>query len=511
MRLLVACQSIVATGGLLRFEKFGLAARELGHSMAYMVADEAALPEFASAFEVLCFDEAAGRVWDCVLVPGAGFRPAVIAGFQRLQAPQFGTRVQMVLNDRQARPRFLAVNESFRPDIVVFNTEDWMSGSFHDFRGKRFHHRIGAVDAHKFGPPTPRSPDGAFVIGAQLHKNGEAVAGALQMLPERCMVRFFGVDRNDAFAGLRDQYGDRVEYAGPLFGDDLAAYYRGLNAMVSVESHAGWANVVAEAMASGVPVVTTRAGTLSIAIPGETALVIDAGDPAAVAGALTSILEDAEGAMSRTRSARTLIAKFDWRTYAVRLLDDIATFDGTAHYLHAPQFGLYGKADPAERLTGLERLLAECVGATVLDVGAAEGWVGKEFAARGAALVRAYEYDAARVELGRGLWRKLEALEMHQADLCSELDVARIAADAPGAGYDVTLYLGVHQHLPPDRAQAALRALLGLTRATIALRMPPTNWESAAGILAEEGFREKYRREPSPNSFASPLWVYSRQ
>lgn len=511
MQLLVACQSMVATGGLLRFEKLGLVARELGHSMAYMVADDAAEPQFTSAFEVLGFDEAARRRWDCVLIPGAGFASTIIEGFRRLRAPQFGTRVQMVLNDRQVRSRFLAVNTSLRPDIVVFNNEDWPTGSFHDFYGKQFHHVIGAVDVHMFRPVMRSSADGRFVIGAQLQKNGEAVAGALRLLPERCIVRFFGMDRNALFVKLRGEYGRRIEYAGLLFGEDLADYYRNLDVMVSVESHAGWANVVAEAMASGVPVVTTRAGTLSIAIPDHTALVIDVGVPEQVASAISAILEDTESAKARARRARTLIETFDWRTYTLRLLDLIAKFDGTAHYIHAPKLGLHGKADPAERLLGLESLLADCAGATVLDAGAAEGWVGKEFAACGAALVRGYETDAARVQLGRHLWRTLGNFEMKRADLCSEADLAQIAVDAPAAGYDVTLYLGVHQHLPPDRAVAALRALLRITRGTIALRMPKVNWESAAEILIEEGFDEKYSKEPSLNSYASPLWVYSRR
>ena len=48
---------------------------------------------------------------------------------------------------------------------------------------------------------------------------------------------------------------------------------------------AGWSNPTAEAMACGVPVACTEAGTTDFAIDGETALVVGVGDHIALANA----------------------------------------------------------------------------------------------------------------------------------------------------------------------------------------------------------------------------------
>ena len=126
MRLLIACHSMIASGGLLRFERVGAVLQSMGHELVFCV--RAFDCEFDSAHAVLNFSSASAQRWDAVLVPGAGFPPATIESFTAFQAAQFGLRVQMILNDQHARARFLAVNTSFAPQLVIFNSEHWPDG-----------------------------------------------------------------------------------------------------------------------------------------------------------------------------------------------------------------------------------------------------------------------------------------------------------------------------------------------------------------------------------------------
>lgn len=182
MRFLIACDTLVASGGLLRFERLARALGRNEHTFNYL-AYSAAPPEFATELDVLTLAEASIMNWDATLAPGAGFPSATIDAFETLRAPNFGVRIQMVLNDRTVRDRFLRLNASFAPDIVVFNSQDWHPGTYCDFRGNRFHHLIGAVDLRLFRPATSRTKNKHFVIGAQMAKSPQLVASILRHLP----------------------------------------------------------------------------------------------------------------------------------------------------------------------------------------------------------------------------------------------------------------------------------------------------------------------------------------
>jgi glycosyltransferase involved in cell wall biosynthesis len=79
---------------------------------------------------------------------------------------------------------------------------------------------------------------------------------------------------------------------------------------------------VVEAMACGLPVVAARVGgMLETVVDGETGLLVDPEQPAALADALVSLLQDAErsrrmGASGRARAA----ARFSWGARADKLL-----------------------------------------------------------------------------------------------------------------------------------------------------------------------------------------------
>jgi glycosyltransferase involved in cell wall biosynthesis len=78
-----------------------------------------------------------------------------------------------------------------------------------------------------------------------------------------------------------------------------------------------------EAMASGVPVVATRlSGIPELVVDGETGLLAEPGDPAALAGALARALDDdPDAALMREAGGRELVERaFDARETGERMV-----------------------------------------------------------------------------------------------------------------------------------------------------------------------------------------------
>ena len=100
---------------------------------------------------------------------------------------------------------------------------------------------------------------------------------------------------------------------------ELAGIYRGCHVFVSAERRAGWSNTVAEAMASGTPVVCTRSGTTDIALPGETACVTRWRHPWVLARAMQRLAHDPETALALRSRALERIGRFAWPRVADQL------------------------------------------------------------------------------------------------------------------------------------------------------------------------------------------------
>lgn len=473
LRLLVACESVVRNGGLLRFDRVARAIAPWGHSLAFVALGDARADERATDVRVLAWDAAANATWDAVMVPGAGFSDATIARFAAFRAPNFGVRVQHVLNDRTLRERFKRVNDAFAPDVVVFNNRDWPVGTFTEFQAKRFHVLEGAVDLERFRPRAYRTHplrDAAWIVGGQAAKNPAPLVAALASLPESVRLRLYGPDKAD----LANRHADlvasgRLELVGPLDESELGAFYASVDAVVSSEAHAGWANLAAEAMASGVPVVCTRHGTEAFARDGETALVVEP-DARDIAAAIERLRGDAALCRDLAERARTAIGAFSWDRYSRELLSLLAR-DETAHYVHAPELGLFGKWPLAERLEGLAPLFERARGASFVDLGCAEGFVAREFLRNGAALVHGFELDAFRVACARAICAEFDERAVFRAANLSDPAGFRAAkADLLRERYDGVLYLGIHHHLDPASRGEMLRDAISRATRWFALR-----------------------------------------
>jgi glycosyltransferase involved in cell wall biosynthesis len=189
------------------------------------------------------------------------------------------------------------------------------------------------VDAADLAPGSTTGGNLLCVAAVTPAKGHDVLLSALATIPDlpwRCDL-VGSLERDPAFVDLlraqaRDcGIGDRVHFAGSRTGADLDAAYAAADALVLASSAETYGMVVTEALARGLPVVTTTAGGLPEALgrgadgirPG---LLVPPGDPVAFAAALRRWLDDV-GVRRRLRLAaserRTTL--LGWSTTTERL------------------------------------------------------------------------------------------------------------------------------------------------------------------------------------------------
>ena len=120
-----------------------------------------------------------------------------------------------------------------------------------------------------------------------------------------------GVDREIAASGQQG----RVQQIGYVDPHDLPALYAGASAFALPSLHEGFGMPLLEAMASGVPVVTSSAAALA-EIARDAAMTVDPTDSDAIGAALVEVLSDG-ASIERLREAGVMrVAEFSWERAA---------------------------------------------------------------------------------------------------------------------------------------------------------------------------------------------------
>lgn len=90
------------------------------------------------------------------------------------------------------------------------------------------------------------------------------------------------------------EYGlaDRVRLHGVVSEDVLQSMYRQADAVVLPSHFEGYGMVLAEALAHGLPVVSTTAGAIPDTVPREAGVLVPPGDPVALRAALAALLDE---------------------------------------------------------------------------------------------------------------------------------------------------------------------------------------------------------------------------
>jgi glycosyltransferase involved in cell wall biosynthesis len=149
----------------------------------------------------------------------------------------------------------------------------------------------------------------------------EAVAKLRTERPDTHLV-VIGKARPESHAGravARLGLADAVEFASGVSDERLVELYAQAQVAVVPSLYEGFSLPAAEAMASGVPLVTTTGGALPevVGTDGVSGLLVPPGDPGALAQAIARVMDDPElGARLAAGGRRRVLERFTWRTCA---------------------------------------------------------------------------------------------------------------------------------------------------------------------------------------------------
>lgn len=128
------------------------------------------------------------------------------------------------------------------------------------------------------------------------------------------MVGWKAKDSLDAIAGSR--YRDRITTYGYLSAEELCDRYRRASLFVYPSFEEGFGLPVLEAMAMGIPVVTTR-GTAMAEVGHGCVALAEPGDPDSLAQVIGEELEDLHRAEHRAFAAKEVAASYSWEASAI--------------------------------------------------------------------------------------------------------------------------------------------------------------------------------------------------
>jgi len=154
-------------------------------------------------------------------------------------------------------------------------------------------------------------------VGSGFERKG--LAAALRALPPAAYLAVVGQDRHARdYARLAAQLGiaDRVRFLGPQ--QDVKPYYGAADALVLPTLYDPFPNVALEALACGLPMITsTKCGAAELL--DQTGLVVDALDTDALGAVMTSLLDENHRS-ALGEQARRLASEYGLQTMADKLL-----------------------------------------------------------------------------------------------------------------------------------------------------------------------------------------------
>ncbi|MGD8498219.1 MAG: glycosyltransferase family 4 protein [Chromatiales bacterium] len=202
--------------------------------------------------------------------------------------------------------------------------------------------RIGIVEPGTVRPAAPGgsgegTPTILCVAAVVPRKGHDLLLDALYRLREQAwrLICVGSLERSpETAAALRDKIcalglETRVELVGATDEAQLADFYRSADLFVLPSYHEGYGMALTEALAYGLPIISTRAGAIPDTVPTDAALLVPPGDADALTQALSRLLDD-PGLRRRLAAAarRAATALPSWADAAKRFaaeLDRVAT------------------------------------------------------------------------------------------------------------------------------------------------------------------------------------------
>ena len=124
---------------------------------------------------------------------------------------------------------------------------------------------------------------------------------------------------------------DNITFTGRLDNEQMAQVYQQADLFVNSSLVDNMPISILEALASGVPVVTTNVGGIPFLVEHDkTALLVPGGDAQAMAGAILELLGNPEKAARLARAGRDYVQRYNWQSVRGRLFDVYAELAPTA-------------------------------------------------------------------------------------------------------------------------------------------------------------------------------------
>lgn len=520
-RLLVAWFGFGIGGSIGRFINVAKVLHHLGHEVGFVSLNGWTKTDWADfPAPIMTLEEAFKKKWDAVMIPGAGrgnLSDETLMQLEVLKDDRFGVRVQHILNDTSIYRSFEFVNKVFQPHVVIINNNQWSSKDFRTLDADAFYILPGAVDTNLFYPlplsdPLDSSPK--WKIGGFAAKNLDPLLAAINLLPENYILHLYGAipdSLQDRISELSKR-GKIITY-GPLFGKDLACFYRGLDLLVTTETRAGWCNTAAEAFACGLPCIVTEHGTVDFAKHLENSIILEKLGGETIAQSILHLTEDRKLMTRLGENAAATMLSFSWYSYCEKLLSMVERPKFKSYY-RVPELGLFGKWEPSIRLLGLKSIFAQCKDKTVLDLGCAEGIVGYNLSREGAKLIHGFESDENRINFVKKIFAEATAngFECLRADLSDWSFFYKQYKDILLDRYDIVLFLGLYHHLPSETRKHTLSEALKLCGNWFVIRTPEKfmKEEDISSFINAHGFKLTEQNDHSQNENLGEIRIYKR-
>ena len=209
---------------------------------------------------------------------------------------------------------------------------DFLRNVFEQY-GVTAHVLPNIVDLARFRPLEQKSPTAArashIVIARNLeviYDNATAIrafAIVLRNLPNASMVVAGSGPERNALERLAQDLGvaSRLTFAGTLDREEIADLYRTGHVAINPSRVDNMPNSILEALASGVPVVSTRVGGVPHMVQdGVTALLVPPGQPEAMAEAVMRVLNDRNLACLLRDNGLIEVQRYAWGSVGPKLL-----------------------------------------------------------------------------------------------------------------------------------------------------------------------------------------------
>ena len=272
-------------------------------------------------------------------IAGASRRPDVVHSHALHQAARLriGAIPVVTILPGPPNPRYAA--DLREADALV--ADGWAAANLPATLGTAVERLPKGVDGDRFRPDGPSMRDRLGLTGKRVLltvarlvpiKNVQRMLDAMALIRARVVnAHLVVVGDGPEARSLRESaaalgIADAVTFAGYVAHADTPAFYRAADVFALSSDFDNSPNVVLEAMASGVPIVTTDVGGVRELVADRTgatpgAIVVPQ-DPAAIAEAMERFLTAPEvaraaGAFNRTRAT----TEFSWRASALRLLE----------------------------------------------------------------------------------------------------------------------------------------------------------------------------------------------